>query len=90
MHGTMNLKFSEAKQAKEIYQYKNSKRKLYKTNASIWYNKICRLKRLTPTYINIHIYGNNKQCRRVHILPRRKVVVRRALVPGAAYTVIYS
>jgi len=26
----------------------------------------------------------------LHILPRRKVVVRCALVPGAAYTVIYS
>ena len=61
---TMNLKFSEAKQAKEIYQNKNIKRKLYKTSAAIWYNKICRLKRLTPTYINIHINGNNKQCRR--------------------------
>ena len=42
MHGTMNLKFSEAKQTKEIYQYKNIKGKLYKTNAAIWYNKITR------------------------------------------------
>ena len=60
----MNLKFSKAKQAKEIYQYKNIKRKLYKTNAAIWYNKICRLKQLTQTYINIHRNGNNKQCQR--------------------------
>jgi len=39
MHGTMNVKFINAKQAKEVYQYRNIKRKLYKTNAAIWYNK---------------------------------------------------
>ena len=33
------LKFSDAKQAREIYNYKNIKRKLYRTNAAIWYNK---------------------------------------------------
>ena len=42
MHGTMNVKFINAKQAKEVYQYRNIKRKLYKTNAAIWYNKTCR------------------------------------------------
>ena len=41
MNGTVNVKFVDAKQAKEIYQYKNIKGKLYKTNAAIWYNKIC-------------------------------------------------
>jgi len=30
----MNIKFIDAKQANEIYQYKNIKRKLYKTGAS--------------------------------------------------------
>jgi len=38
MHGTMSLKFIDAKQAKDIYNYKNIKRKLYRTNAAIWYN----------------------------------------------------
>jgi len=42
MHGTMNVKFIKAKQAKELYRYRNIKRKLYKTNAAIWYNKTCR------------------------------------------------
>ena len=42
MHGTTNIKFIDAQQAKLAYQYKNTKRKLYKTNAAIWYNKICR------------------------------------------------
>ena len=40
--------------------------KLYRTNAAIWYNKICRQKQLTPTYINIRIDGKNQQCQRTH------------------------
>ena len=40
MHGTTNIKFIDAQQAKLAYQYKNTERKLYKTNAAIWYNKI--------------------------------------------------
>ena len=40
MHGTTNIKFIDAQQAKLAYRYKNTKRKLYKTNAAIWYNKI--------------------------------------------------
>jgi major membrane immunogen (membrane-anchored lipoprotein) len=40
MHGPMNIKFVDAKQAKETYQYRNIRGKLYKTNAAIWYNKI--------------------------------------------------
>jgi hypothetical protein len=42
MHGPENIKFVNAKQAKEIYTYKNIKRKLYKINAAIWCNKTCR------------------------------------------------
>ena len=61
MHGTMKLKFIEAKQANEYFKYKNTKRKLYKTNSAIWYNKICRQRRLTPNYINIKIKGTNKR-----------------------------
>jgi hypothetical protein len=57
MHRNINIKFIDAKQAREIYQYKNIKDKLYRTNATIWYNKICWQKQLTPTYINICING---------------------------------
>ena len=39
MHGPMNIKFIDTKQAKELYQVKNIKRKLYITNAAIWYNQ---------------------------------------------------
>ena len=60
MLGTTNIKFIDAQQAKLAYQYKNTKRELYKTNAAIWYNKICRQRRLTPKYVNIRINGNNQ------------------------------
>jgi hypothetical protein len=46
MHRFSNIKFANAKQAKEIYTYKNIKQKLYKINAVIWYNKTCREKHL--------------------------------------------
>jgi len=42
MHGPLNVKFVNVKQAKETYQYKNTKEKLHKTNTAIWYNKIRR------------------------------------------------
>jgi hypothetical protein len=44
MHGTMNVKFADAKQATDIYGYKNLKLKLLKTTAAIWFNKMCRQK----------------------------------------------
>ena len=60
MHRPINIKFIDAKQAKELYQFKNIKRKLYRTNAAIWYNKRSYLvqqnmytKTATPKYINI-------------------------------------
>ena len=64
MHGKINIKYIEAKQAKAIYQFKNTKRKLYRTNVAIWYNKICRQNRLTPDYINIRINGKNLRCQK--------------------------
>ena len=43
IHGTINIKYIEVKQAKETYQFKNTKRQLYRTNTAIWYNKIYRV-----------------------------------------------
>jgi hypothetical protein len=57
----MNIKFIEAKQAREVFQYHNIKRKLYRTTAAIWYNKTCRDRQLTPKCISIRVNGNNKQ-----------------------------
>jgi len=68
MHGSMHIKFINAKQATEIHAYKNIKRKLYKTNAAVWFNKTWRVKQLTPNYINIKINGNNRQCKLSFIL----------------------
>jgi hypothetical protein len=53
MHRTMNLKFANAKQAKETYEYRNIKQKLHKTTAAIWFNKTCRERGIKPNYINI-------------------------------------
>ena len=47
------MKFVNAQQAKPCNVYKNTKLKLLKTNAAIWFNKICRDRQLQPRYINI-------------------------------------
>jgi len=50
MHDRKNIKLHNAK---PVYQYKNTKIKLYTNNAAIWYNKTCRTRQITPTYANI-------------------------------------
>ena len=52
MHRTMNLKFIDAKQAKDLYNYKNIKRKLYRTNAAIWYNTSWLIQEVADTVFN--------------------------------------
>jgi hypothetical protein len=47
MDGIDNIKFVNAQQAKLIY-YKNIKEKLHKTNAFIWFNKICKITTTPP------------------------------------------
>jgi hypothetical protein len=37
MHCQKTIKLCNAEQAKQVYQYKNTKIKLYKNNAAIWY-----------------------------------------------------
>ena len=59
MHGTTNIKFIDAQQAKLAYQYKNTKRKLYKTNAAIWYKEYSWLWLfiniiITDAIVNLH------------------------------------
>jgi len=53
-----------AEQANPVYQYKNTKIKLYKNNAAIWYNKTCRARQITLTYANIKMKGTNSRCQR--------------------------
>ena len=59
MHGNTKLKFIDAKQAKDFFKYKNTKRKLYKVNSAIWYNKTCTI--AFPT-ISCLIIGSITPC----------------------------
>jgi len=44
-----------ASQAQLINRYKNTRSKLQKCCANIYFNKQCILKQITPTYVNIRI-----------------------------------
>ena len=69
MHGTTNIKFIDVQQAKLAYQYKNTKRKLYKANAAIWYNKIYRskaMRRINAIVASCWIYFTIKHDARNH------------------------
>jgi hypothetical protein len=61
MHGDYRIKYVDAKQEKLIRNYRNIKEKLKKTNASIWFNKVCKAEQLQPQYINVKISGTNKR-----------------------------
>ena len=58
-NGPLNAKFINAKQTKQTHQYKNTKEKLYKTNAEIWYNKIWGEKQLASNYTYIQYVGKH-------------------------------
>ena len=42
------IRISNAQQVKLNNNYKNTKLKLLKTNAAIWFSKICKVKQLKP------------------------------------------
>jgi len=50
MHGA-NIKIISGQQVRFCNIYKNTKLKLLKTNAAIWFNKTCKIKQLKPNYI---------------------------------------
>ncbi|GFG36325.1 hypothetical protein Cfor_05944, partial [Coptotermes formosanus] len=43
----------DVQQTKEIYNYQNTKKRLRKTNAAIWFNKICKPELLTEQISNV-------------------------------------
>ena len=47
------LKIVDAKHARLHNSFKNTKCKLLRTNATIWFNKMCRIKEVKLNYINI-------------------------------------
>jgi hypothetical protein len=63
MHGA-TMKNIEAQQAKLCNTYKNTKLKLFNTNAATWFNKMCGIRRLQPNYINIKINGKKLEDRK--------------------------
>ena len=61
------IKTVSAQQAKLNNNCKNTKLKLLKTNAAIWFNKVCKIKQLKPNYINVKINGQKLQDKRTTI-----------------------
>jgi hypothetical protein len=59
-----NIKFVNAQQAKLVYHCKNIKEKLHKTNASIWYNKIYIIEKLTPKYNHVAVNGDDQKSKK--------------------------
>ena len=55
------MKFVSALQAKPLNIFKNTRLKLLKTNAAIWYNKMCKARHLQPGYISIHSAGKTSR-----------------------------
>jgi len=64
MHGA-TIKIVNAQRAKLNNNYKNTKLKLLKTNAAIWFNKMCKIKQLKPNYISIKINGQKPQDKKI-------------------------
>jgi hypothetical protein len=63
MHGEYKVKFIDAQQDKTIHKFQRIKEKIHKTNAAIWFNKLCKMEQLTPRYINIRVNGNTQRSR---------------------------
>jgi hypothetical protein len=57
-----HLKLINAQKTKIIHAYENTKQKLHRTNAAIWFNKVCRSNNLIPSYIKITINTHIKLC----------------------------
>jgi hypothetical protein len=53
------IKFIEASQAKLVNQYINTKRKLLRTNAYIWFSRTCQSKSTIPKYANLKLKGTS-------------------------------
>ena len=61
------LKLINVQQANITHAHKNMKEKLHRTNASIYFNKMCTSNHLTPNYIKITNNGHNKASSRTSV-----------------------
>jgi hypothetical protein len=50
-----------AQQAKLAHTYKNIKLKILKCNASIWFNRQCKVNNLTPKYAQFNTKSQNEK-----------------------------
>ena len=67
IHGPYSIKLINAQQANKAHTYENIKIELYKCIAAILYNKTCKLREVTPRYINIRINGTKRQRKHTHM-----------------------
>jgi len=64
MHGAT---IDSVQQAELSNNYKNTRLKLLKTNAAIWFNKMYEVKKLKANYTNVKINGQRPQDKRTTI-----------------------
>jgi hypothetical protein len=64
-------KIINAQKAKIINNFRNTKEKLLRANAAIWYNKICKANQLTPKYVQIKATGDNQQSKNTRLAATR-------------------
>jgi len=86
MHGATIRFIFNAQQAKLNNNYKNTRLKLLKTKATIWFNRMCKPKQLKPKYINIRINGQKTQgdCnqrQQVQNRPRNQILISQETTP---------
>jgi len=54
-HGMYSIKLIHAQQAKCVKNYKNTRLKLLKVSASVWFNKQCPAHHVTPKHAQVHL-----------------------------------
>jgi hypothetical protein len=60
MHSEI-IRIMDAERANLLNNFKNTKGKLLKTNAAIWFNKMCKIRQVKPNYVNTIIKGRKQQ-----------------------------
>jgi hypothetical protein len=54
MHGVDNFKIVLVQKTKRVNNYRNTKLKLFKVNATIWFHKQSLIYHVTPKHTQIH------------------------------------
>ena len=75
MHGKTTIKIIDAQQAKLRNNHKNTRLKLLKTNAAIWFNKMCRIKQLNSAFVGKNSFVLIKMHGKTTILKNMKGVL---------------